>query len=152
VTPKASVIGLAISAAACIGPLSEDIESHYADAATARRAGALDRGWLPEFIPDDATDISELHNLDTNLTWACFTNPRGPGSLRALLEKHGMKRATGPVTGGPPALFGTPAWWPAFMGRPDVETYQVVEDSRFSLLVGFDPHTGRACFHRGMHP
>ena len=151
-TRKAIAVGLAVSAVACIGPLSEDIQSHYADAASARRAGAFDHGWLPEFVPDDATDISELHNLDTSVTWACFSNPQGPASLRALLEKHGAKRASGPVSAGPPALFGRRAWWPALMAKPGVEAYRVVEDSRFTLLVGVDPGSGRACFHRGSHP
>jgi len=146
------MIGLAIGGAACVGPLSEDIESHYVDAATARRAGAFERGWLPEFVPADATDIWEMHNLDTNITWACFSNPRGPGELRVLLEKQGAKRVTGPVGGGPSALFGSRVWWPRSMATSQIEAYRVVEDSDFSLLIGLDTATGRACFHRARHP
>jgi hypothetical protein len=152
VTPKAVVIGLAVSGAACIGPLSEDIESHYVDAATARRAGAFERGWLPEFVPEQAADIWEMHNLDTNITWGCFSNPSGLGDLRGLLEKQGATRATGPVGGGPRTLFGSRAWWPESMETSRIEAYQVVEDSHFTLLVGLDTATGRACFHRARHP
>lgn len=44
----------------------ETQESSYATAALAREAGAVRRGWLPEFLPPSATDIREHHNLDTN--------------------------------------------------------------------------------------
>ena len=143
---------LALGATACIGPFSEDIESHYVDAAAARRAGAYERGWLPEFVPPSATDISELHNLDSNRTWACFSNPGSLELLRSLLEKQGATRMTGPISGGPPALVGTRSWWSAAMARPDVEAYRLDEGSRFILLVEVDPASGRACFQRRIHP
>jgi hypothetical protein len=152
VTGKIIAIGLAVGAAGCVGPLSEDVESHYNNVATARSAGAFDRGWLPEFIPDGATDISELHDVATNLTWACFSNPDGPGELRARLEKQGVTRVPGPVGAGPRTLLRSPPWWPASMAAPDVEAYQVVEDQRFVLVVGIDRVTTRACFHRKVHP
>jgi hypothetical protein len=151
VTRKAIAIGLAISAAGCVGPLSEDVESHYANVAGARRAGAFDRGWLPDFIPDDASDISELHDVATSLTWACFANPHGPAELRSRLEKHGATRVSGPVDSGPRTLFRRKAWWPASMADPAVEAYRVVERQGFELMVGIDRGTARACFHRKVH-
>jgi hypothetical protein len=35
--------------------------------------GAFDKGWLPEWLPDDATDIHELHDLDTNAQAITFS-------------------------------------------------------------------------------
>jgi len=38
------------------------------------------------------------------------------------------------------------------MATSQIEAYRVVEDSDFSLLIGLDTATGRACFHRARHP
>jgi hypothetical protein len=66
----------------CVGACQEDFESHYPDVAAARRDGAFDRGWLPEFMPTDAIDIFEEHNVDTNVTWGCFSSLNRPGFPR----------------------------------------------------------------------
>lgn len=42
------------------------MHARYSTAAEARAEGAIQRGWLPEELPDSATDISESHDLDTN--------------------------------------------------------------------------------------
>lgn len=133
---------------ACVGPFSEDFESHYPDVPTARQAGAFERGWLPEFVPPEATDISEKHNIDTNVTWACFSTPAGPGGVRSLLQEHGATRVGGPVGKGPGSFFGTKDWWPSSMTEAQVEAYRLAESSRFTLVVGIDPVRGRVCFHR----
>ncbi len=46
----------------------ERICVEYTDRSSAKRAGAFDRGWLPEVIPIDARAIKECHNLDTGET------------------------------------------------------------------------------------
>jgi hypothetical protein len=45
---------------------SETFESHYSDRQEAQRDGVFERGWLPDWLPASATDIREIHNLDTN--------------------------------------------------------------------------------------
>ena len=42
------VTGLTVMLAAC----SDSKDSSYASMADARRAGAIDRGWLPDLLPD----------------------------------------------------------------------------------------------------
>jgi hypothetical protein len=44
----------------------EDFSVHYATSAEARADRAIERGWLPEILPDSAFDIDEEHNIDTN--------------------------------------------------------------------------------------
>jgi hypothetical protein len=36
----------------------------YASYAEADKAGAIDRGWVPEFLPRDASNITESHDVD----------------------------------------------------------------------------------------
>jgi hypothetical protein len=50
----------------------EVVESIYPDYEAAVSAGAIDRGWIPEFIPPSAKEIKETHNLDTNEVWVSF--------------------------------------------------------------------------------
>lgn len=46
--------------------------ANYATAVAARAAGAVERGWLPEELPDSAFDIAESHHLDTNVGSGSF--------------------------------------------------------------------------------
>ncbi len=45
---------------------SEDIESFYHDKAAVLEDRAIEYGWIPDILPDSATQISETHDLDTN--------------------------------------------------------------------------------------
>jgi hypothetical protein len=144
----ASCLLLAAGLSGCVEACREDFESHYPDVAAARRAGALDRGWLPEFLPADATDISEEHNIDTNVTWGCFSILGDPAAFRQALQAYGASRVAGPL--GPPSLFGQPKWWPPSMDEPGTEVYRVQEASGSQLRVGIEPAGTRVCFHRSV--
>jgi hypothetical protein len=48
-------------------------ELSYPDAAAARRAGAVERGWIPEWLPNSAHTIHEAHSVDTNQTMLAFS-------------------------------------------------------------------------------
>jgi hypothetical protein len=47
-------------------------ESWFRDTAEARTAGALATGWLPPFLPEGATEIWEIHRIDSNEWWGSF--------------------------------------------------------------------------------
>jgi hypothetical protein len=54
--------GLAVAVlmtAACIGAFNDEMETHYANTKIARTNGRFTRGWIPEIVPDDATNIWE---------------------------------------------------------------------------------------------
>jgi|SRR5438093_9573747 len=129
----------------CVGPFSEDVESHYADVTAARAAGAIGWDqWIPEIVPDSATDIRELHNIDTNRTWGCFRFGQGEdGSVRRTLAALGARPGRGPVSERPRFFFTELAWWPRSMTSPTIEAYEV-----FDVLVGIDENDQRVCFHR----
>jgi hypothetical protein len=60
-----AVVILATSALAG-GGCRETLEKHYSSSAEAERDGAISRGWIPSWISSSATQIAEVHNLDTN--------------------------------------------------------------------------------------
>jgi hypothetical protein len=69
---------------------SDTLHSSYSTAADARVDGAVKRGWLPEALPDSASDISESHNLDTNV---------GKGSFKfGVTDVDSFRRKLSPAT------------------------------------------------------
>jgi len=61
---------IAILANLCVGCLDRSAEIKYEIYDTvdeAKSEGAFRRGWLPDWIPNDAHDIHEHHDLDTNV-------------------------------------------------------------------------------------
>ncbi|MBB6174371.1 hypothetical protein HNR23_004431 [Nocardiopsis mwathae] len=48
-------------------------ESHYDDLEHAREEGAVDQGWVPEWVPEEARDIRAKRDLDTNAQLLTFT-------------------------------------------------------------------------------
>lgn len=53
---------LLLSLAAC----SEQVDETYPTWAEAQRAGAVERGWIPTFVPQSARQIRDRHDLDGN--------------------------------------------------------------------------------------
>jgi hypothetical protein len=49
--------------------------SHYANLPAARQSGIIERGWVPELLPTGSTDITEIHDLDTNTGTGTFRFP-----------------------------------------------------------------------------
>ena len=89
----AAVIVLGVGAVLAAGlyfAASERVESTYANYADAKRAGAIERGWIPAFVPRSATDIQESHDLDTNRQHLRFGAPTA--DLEAIVD--GMVRLT----------------------------------------------------------
>ena len=50
-------------------------EERYDTYAEARDAGMIERGWMPDFVPTSATDIHDVHDLDTNAQTLIFSVP-----------------------------------------------------------------------------
>jgi hypothetical protein len=99
-----------------IANCQETFDTTYRSLEEARQAGALQRGWLPSFVPPGATAIRERHDIDTNEIWGTFHFTEGDElSLRQTLVPvesqilEGRVITPGPVT-----------WWPAALtGRLD---------------------------------
>jgi hypothetical protein len=120
--------------------------SEYDDLADAQADGALERGWLPAFLPPNTRNIREAHNVDTNARWLEFSAPvRELRILAAHLETIPVERARRsanprPTRAGrdwPPELQETPAASP----RSTLGFYRASKDA-YCLAV--DWTTGRA--------
>lgn len=59
-----AVIAVSVVLVAC----SEQVDEAYPTLAEAVAAGAIERGWLPSWLPDSSKDILESHDLDTNVS------------------------------------------------------------------------------------
>lgn len=49
----------------------------YPDLVTARQQDALDRGWIPSMLPEEATDLREVHDPSADTAVASATLPGG---------------------------------------------------------------------------
>jgi len=132
-------------------------ESFYPSLADAKRDGAIDRGWIPDFLPENSRNIHELHDMSPSQTWCAFEFlPAESQSLRKSLR----------IIDAPPPVVrrvrepGKP-WWPnVLVGNLDVrkihraglELSVVVEpdtpSSNIVLLFAVDWTTGRGFFYR----
>ncbi|MCL6713587.1 hypothetical protein M8R20_42115 [Pseudomonas sp. R2.Fl] len=88
------------------GCLSDTLDAAYGNLAEARADGAIDRGWIPAWVPESATALHEVHNLDTNVSALAFDLP---GDTRIPLP-GGCLPATYAQT--LPVRFAR-SWWPS---------------------------------------
>lgn len=78
--PTLLVVALILSPACRVPDM--DPESHYPTFAAAVADGAVARGWVPDTLPADATDIWEMHDIDSEEVWIRFTS--GSEALGAM--------------------------------------------------------------------
>jgi hypothetical protein len=53
------------------------ISSHYKTLEEAKLSGAIDKGWLPDFLPPSATDIQEIHHVELDRVRVEFSFDKG---------------------------------------------------------------------------
>lgn len=93
----------AVSAWFVVAGKMEYMEREYADYNAAKAAGELEKGWLPGFLPEGATDIKVINNTDKKSSLAAF---RYEGNL----DLGGCKEAPLSDTALPPER--VVLWWP----------------------------------------
>lgn len=95
----------------------EVVTNTHATLDEARSAGAVERGWVPKWLPAGAREIREAHDLDTNRRWGLFNFP--PEEAAAL------RSALGPEVGLAGQRVDAPGrieWWPVILrGRLDAD-------------------------------
>lgn len=64
---------VAVLSACTLAGCWEVSEISYKNFEEAKKAGAIGESkWLPEWLPEDARDIRESHDVDTNQSWLSF--------------------------------------------------------------------------------
>jgi hypothetical protein len=67
-----ALAGLAALACSCTDDV---LDARYATKAEAVAAGATERGWIPSWVPPQASDLYEVHDVDTNESSLAFRLP-----------------------------------------------------------------------------
>jgi hypothetical protein len=110
-----AIVGMAV----IVGSCSERPEAFYADAAAARAARAMDRGWIPDWVPTTARAIHEVHDIDTNQSLLAFSfDPADIPNVAqscAQVSRQELK----------PAPFDR-SWWPSDVPPSAVVTHRHV--------------------------
>lgn len=63
---------LCASATACAW---ETLDASYLTARDAVDAGMVEKGWIPKWLPQDATNLREVHDVDSRVSELSFTVP-----------------------------------------------------------------------------
>jgi hypothetical protein len=88
------------------GCLSDTLDASYNSLSDAVAADAVDKGWIPEWLPRGATNLREVHNLDTSVSALAFDIPRGE---IWRLPEHCARADFAEIV---PSQFGR-SWWPS---------------------------------------
>ncbi|GAB3317215.1 hypothetical protein GCM10027564_27990 [Luteimonas notoginsengisoli] len=75
---RVSRLVVGVVAAAIASSCTNDVlDSSYATRAEAIAAGAVKRGWIPAWVPAEATELLEVHKVDTSESALLFSLPSG---------------------------------------------------------------------------
>jgi len=61
------------------GCTDDVLDASYASRSEVEADGAIARGWVPEWLPAEATHIREVHNVHSSESALAFRLPRGAG-------------------------------------------------------------------------
>lgn len=110
-------------------------ESFYPSLADAKRDGAIDRRWIPDYLPASSHAIHDVGDLSPATVWCAFDFlPADSEGLRKSLKK---------VDALPPSVRRVPrpgkSWWPSLLeGSLDVDK---IHQAGFQLYFVEEPET-----------
>jgi hypothetical protein len=130
------------------GGCSDRRESAFANVKEARASGAVARGWVPNDLPESASDLRELHDLDTNEVWGTFRLPSSEQAPAITLAPVETSKISGHSVRSPRA-----SWWPARLSgnldgrvleKDGFEVYAT--PAPFEFWIAVDRNRGRGFF------
>ena len=135
---QVKILGVALCLCfACVlaGCHDDRFESSYPSLADAVKDRAVERRWVPSFLPQSSRDIHVTGDLSPSRVWCTFEFvPADSDQLRKSLK---------PVDTLPPSLANVPGpgkqWWPSFLeGNLDSKR---IHDAGLQLYVVEEPAT-----------
>ena len=103
---------LVVGAVACHN--IDVVTASYATLEEAKKAGAIERGWVPDGLPAGTTELRDAHDLDSNRHWGLFLFPESEGEvLRRLLQSEETRLAGKTID-----IPGRVEWWPVLLRGP----------------------------------
>jgi hypothetical protein len=131
-TPSTCVL---IAASVVLTSCAETVDANYATFTEAQAAGAVVRGWVPEWIPTGASNIRESHNLDTNSFMVRFAVPKSTDLQ--------LPKACEPVAlNVPPSPPFHRTWWPSDVPATSLATHRHAFFGCGKTFVAFSPAQG----------
>lgn len=137
---------LALSCFSCY----ERRDGYFNDLSEARAKGAVERGWVPGFLPESSSLIREHHDLDTNEIWGTFRfDPSESPAFLSRLAQLGPQSA--PFVRNPESIH----WWPKRL-TGEIQIVELAEEG-FSVwredVAGFffaiNPKSGEGFYWGG---
>lgn len=125
-------VGLSFAVAACH---SDRRESFYPSLADAKKDGAIDRGWIPDFLPESSRAIHEVHEISPSTGWCAFDF--------LASDSQALRNSLKSVNELPVSVRHVPSlgesWWPTVLeGNLDIER---IHNAGFNLYVFVKPET-----------
>jgi hypothetical protein len=140
------IAGAALLALAACGRAVET--ATFATLAEARESGAVERGWVPAVLPDQAFELRAAYDTRGDQRWGLFNfRPADADALRAVLEPQEMSLA-GTVIDIPPRI----EWWPVQLrGTLDAERVEATGLRAYRarsapLVIAVNWNQGRAYY------
>lgn len=123
-------------------------ESSFSSYADAEKSSVIEQGWIPEELPLAATNIRELHNIDTNEGWGRF-------ELRDARQLASFEQALKCVNISNIRLRRFPRrdWWPSFLretvdltNTPEMRGFRCTDERRGNLFFVINRPTNTVFF------
>jgi len=114
---------------ATLGACSDRQDNHYASYEEAKSVGAVDHGWVPDWLPADTGAIDEAHDIDTNRSMVRFALP---GNKTLALPLDCVPALPGKLS----KPFDTAPWWPAVLpsqGETTHHYYRCVDEGQVAV-------------------
>jgi hypothetical protein len=151
------VLGVCVAVSTLLPGCRERREYFCATLGDAVKAGEIDRGWIPDYLPASSHSIHLSYSAASPRTWCAFEfSPGDARDFRARLTSVGVLTPRLRHVDGPGA-----AWWPDFLtGDLDLAKIQAngfggyvveergVQNGTDLVLFVIDWGKGKAFFHR----
>ena len=73
------LVATALATLVAAGCTDDVLDASYASRSEVEADGAIARGWVPKWLPVEATHIREVHNVDSSESALAFRLPAGAG-------------------------------------------------------------------------